>query len=331
MSTLRFSLIRFWVWLLRIISVSNADPADVYFCYRLLLNRDPEAKGWRNQLQMIRRGHDRRALVEKFLTSREYLQLTNRSSLALVDTGRFKIWVDEEDALISRPILIEHAYEPHVTAVLERELVPEAVFVDIGANIGWFTLLAAGRARRVVAIEPNPGNVQLLYRSLLENGFDNVTVLEYAVSGQQNLLRLNFLRSNGYVSNITGTGDTMTIVQGQTLDALVHDLERIDVIKMDIEGHEPVALQGMKVTLARFRPTLVLEFHPQAIETSSGTEPAALLDDLSELGYRMSVIHLDGRVTSPMEPAGVLDEWQQLNRRLGTRGSAHLDLIARQQ
>lgn len=329
MNALRFAAIRLWVWLLRLISTDKADPADLYFSYRLLLDREPDPAGWQHHLKFIAPGRSRRTLVESFLNSTEFQSARERSTFAPVETERFTIWVDTEDPLVAPGIMADREYETHVTAVLERELQSDSVFVDIGANMGWFTLLAAGIARQVIAIEPNPLNVQLLYHSLLTNRFDNVWVLPCAVSDRPALLSLNFLRSNGFVSAVGEASGATTIVQGQPLDALLKDVEQVDVIKMDIEGHEPIALRGMADTLARCRPVLVFEFHPAAIRDNTGSDPAAFLDSLSDLGYRLSVIHHDGAETPALDKTGIMAEWEDLNRRTGAGGSAHLDLIGR--
>jgi FkbM family methyltransferase len=329
MNTIRLALIRFWLWLLQALTTDKADPADLYFCYRLLLDREPDESGWRHQLRFIAPGRSRRLLVESFMNSNEYRSMEGRSSFTSVDAGRFTMWLDMEDALIAQGIMASHTYEAHVTTVLERELKPDSVFVDIGANMGWFTLLAAGIARQVIAIEPNHTNVQLIYHSLLANRFDNVTVLECAVTDKPRLLQLNFLRSNGSVSSIEVNNESMTIVRGEPLDGLLRDARQIDVVKMDIEGHEPVALRGMGEILMRFRPLLLAEFHPMAIRANSGIDPAAFLEALAGFGYSLAVIHHDGAVTPALDAVGILDEWEKLNRQMGGDGAIHLDIIAR--
>lgn len=329
MNTLRFAAIRLWVWLLRLVSTDKADPADLYFAYRLLLDREPDPAGWQHRLKFIAPGRSRRALIESFLNSTEFQAARARSTFAPVETERFIIWIDTEDPLVAPGILADHVYETHVTTVLERELKPGSVFLDIGANMGWFTLLAASIAGQVIAIEPNPINVQLLYRSLLANRYNNVRVLPCAVTDQPGLLSLNAFRSNGFVTSVDHAAETATIVPGQPLDTLLTELERLDVIKMDIEGHEPLALRGMRDTLSRFRPVLIFEFHPAAIRDNSGSDPAAFLESLTDLGYRLAVIRHDGAETTALDAAGIMNEWAELNRQTRAGGSAHLDLIGR--
>lgn len=329
MNAFRFALIRLWVRLLRALSTDKADPADVYFCYRLLLDREPDADGWTHQLKFIDPGRGRNMLVESFVNSAEYQATRGRTTFVPVETERFTIWVDAEDPLVAQGIMTAKSYETHVTAALLRELRPDSTFVDIGANMGWFTLLAATVARQVIAIEPNPTNVQLLYRSVLANGFENVRVLQGAVTDRSNLLQLNFLRSNGAVSAIDDTAATATIVQGDALDLLLEGVEHIDVMKMDIEGHEPIALEGMKGTLRRSRPVLIFEFHPAAIRQNAGSDPERFLQTLGELGYRLAVIRQNGIETDDINSAGIMGEWRRINAEMKMDGNMHLDLIGR--
>lgn len=331
MNAFRFALIRLWVRLLQALSTDKADPADVYFCYRLLLGREPDKSGWDHQLKFIAPGRGRNMLVESFLNSAEYQATRGRSTFVPVETDRFTIWVDAEDPLVAQGIMANRSYETHVTAALLRELRADSTFVDVGANMGWFTLLAAPIARRVIAIEPNPTNVQLLYRSLLANEFKNVSVLQGAVTDRPNLLQLNFLRSNGSVSSVEQAVTTATIVQGNPLDLLLRETERVDVMKIDIEGHEPIALEGMRETLRRFHPVLIFEFHPAAIRQNAGRDPEHFLQSLSELGYRLAVIRQDGMELDAASPASIMDEWRRVNEETKMDGDMHLDLIGRHQ
>jgi len=334
MIAFRHFLIKFWLWVLRAISTESADPADVYFGYRLLLGREPEPAGWNNQLEFIRAIHSRRAVLDIFLNSKEFQEKNSQASFAPVQTGPFTMWLDTEDPHIAPTIMDGGTYEAHVTAALKRELKADSVFVDIGANMGWFTLTAAGIARQVIAVEPNYNNTQLIYRSLLDNGFDNVIVMPYAASDHPALLELQFIHSNGHVSAAGEIGGSTTIVEARPLDDMLQGIEKIDVIKMDIEGHEPIALRGMAATLTRLAsqgrlPVMLVEFHPVAIRSHANMEPEALLDMLSEAGYRLAVIRPDGQESTPMDTAAIMAEWERLNREMKMSGNMHLDLIGR--
>ena len=131
-------------------------------------------------------------LVEEFLGSVEFARAHalgrpgDRKAHEVVDTCEgFRIHVDPTDYAVGHTLARTGSYEPDVSATLRSVLGQGATFVDIGANIGWFSLLGAslvGAAGRVVAIEPNPRNVALLRQSAKDNGFDNIEVIAVALS-----------------------------------------------------------------------------------------------------------------------------------------------------
>ena len=94
MNTLRFALIRFLVWLLGLLSTDKADPADVAFCYRLLLGRPADPAGWQLYLRTIRTGYGRNTLVDGFLDSAEFQTQRAATKIAMVDTDHFLIAID---------------------------------------------------------------------------------------------------------------------------------------------------------------------------------------------------------------------------------------------
>lgn len=328
MSDWRFSFIKFWVSVLRTVSNDMADPADAYFAYRLLLGREPEPGGWRNMLEFVRSDRRRETVLEAVLNSKEFRSKFGSSTYASVQTSHFTMWLDTGDPHIAPVIMGGQIYEPHVTTAMQRELTPDSVFVDIGANMGWFTLTAARIARRVIAIEPNVNNIQLLYRSLLANDINNVNVLPYAVSDRPSFLELESVHSNGHVSAVGELGGA-TLVEARPLDEILPDIDRLDVIKMDIEGHEPVALKGMSHTLAQFRPVIILEFHPAAIRAHAGLEPEVLLESLDEQGYQLAVIQHNGDISTPMSAEGIMSVWEAANREYKMAGNMHIDLMGK--
>lgn len=201
-SQVRLTLINLLTRLLSRLSRPQADPADIYYAYRLLLGRAPTAADWEIWRRDIQPGMSKNALAETFLNSAEF-RAHHEIQPQLVPTPHgFDIWVDTHDELIGQPIIATQAYEPHVTAILRRELRPDSVLVDIGANMGWFTLLSASLTPhgKVIAIEPNWANVQLVYRSLLQNEFRHVTLYPCAITANPTILELQHTRSNGRVA-----------------------------------------------------------------------------------------------------------------------------------
>src|SRR5207302_6780598 len=123
----------------------------------------------------------------------------------------------------------------------ERELFCAAVHsgtvvLDVGANLGIYSLLAAKRGARTFAIEPDPGNLPALHSHIEINGFaGQITVLEMAVTDAPRPVTLYRNPGNSGSSTLLGSGEGVTVA-GRTIDSL--NLPPIDVCKMDIEGAE---------------------------------------------------------------------------------------------
>ncbi len=307
----------------------KADMSDVYFCYRLILGRMPDTEGWHNWSRQVASGMTKHQLLRMFLGSREYQSKNRLVAMERVETERFVLFVDINDGPYAIAIAQSKVYEPHITGLLQGLLKPEYVFLDIGCNIGWFSLLAASilTKGKVIGVEPNQSNLQLLYRSIIENQFDNIAIYPYAATDRSRLLQMSGFGPYGYVHSIEDAG--FTYVQGVAIDELVRDESRLDVIKIDIEGHEPVALQGMRRTIARYRPIIVSEFHPKAIREYSRQEPQDYLEALVSLGYSLSVVESTGKVIDFIDPSEIMTHWRNLNLQFNSGGTMHLDILAR--
>ena len=147
----------------------DTDPLDIYYCYRLLLGRHADVQGWHSWKEFIRSPRPVMQTVAGFMSSPEFVAKHSSSRTRVVENSGMRFAVDPEDDAVGKVIASGEVYEPDVTAAIKGLLRPDSVFLDIGANAGWFSLLAARIATcgRVIAIEPNPGNVALLHQSLL--------------------------------------------------------------------------------------------------------------------------------------------------------------------
>ncbi|NPV56258.1 MAG: FkbM family methyltransferase [Anaerolineae bacterium] len=171
-----------------------------------------------------------------------------------------------------------------------HELTDTDTFYDIGACIGVFSLHAARRARRVVAFEPDPSFRAHLQTNIRINRFDNLNVLPYAVSDQPGDVTLF---TEGTAGRSPSLGDATFAgqiqVEARALDDLVArgELPAPDVIKMDIEGAECLALRGAHAILKDRSPRAIfLELHPQYLERF-GSSQEEVLGWLADAGYRV--------------------------------------------
>jgi len=200
--------------------------------------------------------------------------------------------------LIQETILLEDHWDPLLTQLLRDELRPGNVFIDIGANVGYFTLLGAkyvGLDGKVLAIEPNPTVAVLLRQNLARSQLSNVMVEEVACSDSDSAPRLVlYIPSDHNIAKASlsernaGPG-TRVEVESTTVDQLVvkHSLPRVDLIKIDVEGAELGVFRGMKETLARFRPSVVTELDPELLAACASTVED-VRDFMETFGYRVS-------------------------------------------
>jgi FkbM family methyltransferase len=201
-------------------------------------------------------------------------------------------------------------FEPGTTKLIEQIVRPGMVVIDLGAHVGYYTLLAArlvGQQGKVFAFEPDPGNYALLLENIALNGFGSVQALRQAVADRSGSTSF-FLspwgsdRNSLYQDN-SGLEAQRVDVEVITLDDFLVQAGNpiVDLVKMDIEGSELAALEGMKKTLKRTR-RLIMEFSPVSVHAGS-SNPEQLLDMLNRFGFTVQIIQEDGT----LEPLDSID------------------------
>ena len=236
---------------------------------------------------------------------RVYLAIKRRlkTDAAVVDGHRLHL--DPGDSL---DLSINPFYEAFERRITAEEITRGDVVVDIGANIGFFTLHFArlvGPEGHVFAFEPDPGNFRLLQQNVQENGYENVTLIPKAVSNSSGKTRLFLCDSNvGDHRIYDSPGEERTSVEIETirLDDFLAGSERpVDFIKMDIQGAEMLALEGMESTL-RDNPTLkmLFEFWPSGL-VKCGTDPEDLLAFIRRCGFRILELDDDNETVVSVE------------------------------
>lgn len=141
-------------------------------------------------------------------------------------------------------------FEKELRALFCSFITPGCTVLDVGANIGFYTLLAAKRGARVFSVEADPVNAGMLRHHVEVNGFsERVTIFEMAATDATKATPLYRHPFNLGESNIIAIGQHAGMIEGRTIDSL--NLPPIDICKMDIEGAELMALRGMERTLDR--------------------------------------------------------------------------------
>ena len=191
----------------------------------------------------------------------------DRYEIFRVDGGLIYLNLHESAAMVQRAM---RTYEPAKHALILRHLRPGMTFIDVGANKGDFTLLAArltGPSGRVISIEPEPENHSVLQRSIELNDYANITVLQVAMSDRDGTADLQIGSTSGsHTLSPEFNGLRAVSVPTRTLDAVVadHRLASVDMIKIDVQGLELAVLRGAAQTLtANPRILLLLDLPKQ--------------------------------------------------------------------
>ncbi|NJL06464.1 MAG: FkbM family methyltransferase, partial [Chloroflexaceae bacterium] len=286
----------------------------VLWAYRLLLGRELDdeqvVQEWLRACTTVRE------LRTHILSSAEYqahnrdMPLVQRSTPAIVEVpdgcgGTFRLHVNLFDAMVGLGI-VRGQYEPNETAFVQATVRPGWNILDIGANIGYFSMLCAtlaGADGHVYAFEPMHLNAAMLARSIAENGYaERITLNEAAAGTTTGTVQITYLEqqvnSGGVHLVPTGgsgyAGHAVASVPMIVLDQL--ELRRpIQFVKIDIEGAEPLALRGARTLLQQDQPLIMSEVHAELLGRIGGVSVAAYLAELEQLGYASHLL-ADGQI-----------------------------------
>jgi FkbM family methyltransferase len=218
-----------------------------------------------------------------------------------VETAIGALWLDELDHLIT-PLIQEYGnWELDVCALLERTLKPGMTFVDVGANIGYFSVFASklvGSEGRVLAVEPDPRTISLLRANLRRHSCSNAIVLPIAAHSKTGQVPFVVNPEGAAGSGIDPEATDAVLVPSARLDDVIEGT--VDVIKVDVERAEHLVIRGAEQTLKRSpAPVAVVEFWPTLERLPGGDAPAEVLAYYESLGFELCLLQTDGRV----EPA----------------------------
>lgn len=206
------------------------------------------------------------------------------------DVQGHKMFLDPRDNL---SLFIHGVFEPLETEIVRKEIKEGDVVLDIGAHIGYYTLIFArlvGEKGHIFAFEPDPNNFHILKRNVEINGYQNITLVQAAVSdinGSINLYQSNHNSANNIIGYIPSDNRKSVKVKTIRLDDYFKNYNRkINFIKIDVEGSEGKVIKGMSLTLPIDKNVkIITEFYPQSLQESD-TNPKEYLQMIAGLGYR---------------------------------------------
>ena len=209
----------------------------------------------------------------------------------------YSMCVHSNDVGISKELALYRVHEPCVTELYRTLVHPGDVIVDIGSNIGYYALMAeqlVGARGLVLAIEPETSNYYLLLRNIELNNAANILPYNYAIGDKNGVATFYLAEKSNIHSMLDAYGSAKsTTVQSVTLKSLLDTaaIDKVNLIRMDVEGYETTIIPNILPLLAQWKPTLVLELHCDVVGYEALRQ---LLRSLASLGYKLhSVVDRD--------------------------------------
>ena len=211
-------------------------------------------------------------------------------------------------------------YEKAETRFFQSACRDGMTFLDVGANLGYYTALAAravGPNGRVLAVEPDPDSFGYLEQTIAANAVGNVEAFPVAASDAPAILPLYISTDNRGDNRLYASdGERPQVeVKARPLDTLLRDnkIDTVDLIKIDVQGYEPKVIAGLRETItASPNLTLLTEFWPQGID-EAGEDANEFLQTLRELGLTLHELQPDGSL------AELTDDTDLIARHQGRR------------
>jgi FkbM family methyltransferase len=220
--------------------------------------------------------------------------IPERSKIVTINGYKMHVRIEKGHDIdgIAQHLIFDGEYDPFTTEMFKKIVKPEMVVLDIGANIGYYSLLAAslvGCNGKVWAFEPEPHNFANLQDNLELNGYNNVILVNKAVSNDSGMASL-------YISDMESGEHSLIPCQGRftakltvstvRLDDMFGTNTRIDVIKTDTEGNDICVLEGARDTInANSDIKVFTEFWPEGTK-AAGYSPEDYWDLLKALGFK---------------------------------------------
>ncbi len=207
----------------------------------------------------------------------------------ILDFEKFKLMVDAHDEGIAAELALDHMHEPFGTEILLSILKDDMTVVELGANIGYYTMQEScqRKLKRIVAIEPNPVSFEVLSENVRMNECKHVDLFNVGISDVDGNLPF-YISKHSNICSIGARDDYERKIDVPVLklDTLVEreNVDTVDMIRMDIEGHEICALRGMLETLKKNKPWICMEYHAPMI---SDEDREYFISTLESLDYEL--------------------------------------------
>jgi len=243
---------------------------------------------------------------------------TNPNEVLLINVMNRKMYVNTTDIGVAEPLIKAGIYEEFETEVFKKLLTSNTTFIDIGANIGYYTLLSSDIIKKgyIYSFEPVITNYELLVKNVNLNDLKNVKIFQKAISYKNGKVKIfidekNLGNHSLAENNIVDKSKSEFFeVETITLDSFIKTFkEYIDgniVIKIDTQGAEGLVLEGAQNLLVMNDLKILMEFWPNGLK-NMGTDPLELLNKLEKYGFKFKLLDEKSRSLKNLDKIEIIN------------------------
>lgn len=217
--------------------------------------------------------------------------------IVLINIQGFKMYVKTNDIGLSPDLINKGIFEEFETKTFKKLINPNTILIDIGANIGYYTLIASQIIEngKIYSFEPELNNYKLLVKNIKLNKLNSVFPFQKAISNKIGMIKIFLdsinLGNHSLAKKNVPDQDDFIEVETITLDSFIENFDEIHdiLIKIDTQGAEGLILEGAKKLLKRENLKIIMEFWPNGLK-NMGTDPYELLNEMKNYGFKISVL-----------------------------------------
>jgi FkbM family methyltransferase len=216
------------------------------------------------------------------------------SKMVIREIQGSKMYLNLNDFGLSKQLVLKGIREPECTRIMKKELKKGMVIAEIGANIGYYALIEAsiiGEKGKIYAIEPFPINFDHLQKNIKINSYDKIIEpYNLAISNRSGKEKLFVTSKHNLCNMLANKEEEFVEVKTDTLDNFIKNKKNPDLIRMDIEGFEYYAIEGMKKTISKCNSCkMFIEVHPYQMN-QKGLDYKKPINMIFNLGFKPKYI-----------------------------------------
>lgn len=181
------------------------------------------------------------------------------SEIITVQYDWFSFNILLNDGAVGKSVRNNECWEPHIVNFLKNNLNKTSTFVDVGSNFGWHAIISSKFANKVYSFEPQRVIYELQKTTIKDNKIENIVLFN---NGVGNTNEKNTMRSISYDYHGVNTGDLSVGKGGEEIEIITLDslnLDKADIIKIDVQGYEKFVIEGCKETILNHKPIFIIE------------------------------------------------------------------------